>query len=158
MKIRNYILLFVCPINAFSQSYTAKTLVDNLILPEEIGKDWRAVNPEKWPTGTNSHIVAMYELKDPDGKNDSVIADIFIFQSPEQAGAMLEMRRKQIAAGAGMILEELPEVGKGAFASIHESEKQLGRRTTFCCRNAVITLSPSKHSIDISKLFSEKLK
>ena len=157
MKIQHYIPLFVCPAIAFAQNFTAKKLVDNLVLPEEIGKGWRAVNPERWPTGTNSHIVAMYELKSEDGKNDSVIADMFLFQTPEQADTMLDLRRKQIAAGDGMIIDDL-SVGKGAFASIHKSEKEIGRRVTFRCRNVVITLSPSRHSIEIARIFTDKLK
>ena len=158
MKFISYILVFIWPVVAFSQNYTAKKLVDNLILPQEIGKEWSAVNPENWPTGTNSHIVAMYELKGADGKSESVIADMFLFQSSEQAGTMLKMRRKQIEAGEGMVIEDLPDVSRGAFASIHESEKEIGRRVTFSCRNVVITISPSKHSTRISKIFSGKLK
>jgi hypothetical protein len=158
MKIYRYVIIFAWPLMAFSQNFTAKKFVDSLVLPHEIGQEWSAINPENWPTGTNSHIVAMYERKREDGKADSVIADIFLFNTPEQAAEMLKLRRQQVAAGQGMLINELSEIGEGAFSSIHEGEKMSGRRVTFRCRNAVITLSPSPHSIGIAKIFTEKLR
>jgi len=165
MTLRLFLILVLAvplPLRAkdIDRTFDAESLKAGIPTASDLGPDWKPVHPDRWLVKGINKISVFYDYRPaaPTGdKPDSIVADIFIFPTSEEAAKMLEAHRQKTASIHGNVVEDVEGLIAGAYSS-HRPEALSGKRITFAYQNLVVTLAPSMKGIFVATQLLKKLR